>query len=201
MWNVLRIFRLHETIHSRGGPHGNARDLYMDTRRLPRWRRWPTHQPVEQEAQIRLLEKLQNHSGRNAMLVLRPADVQETTVAWKLALENDQSPTGLILSRQNINDLPAKTSRFEEALEANKGAYIVQDEEDYDVILLASGSEVSTLVDGAKLLRADGVKVRVVSVPSEGLFRTQPEEYQEAVLPKGPRNLDSPLAFPSHSKA
>ena len=156
----------------------------------------PTHQPVEQEAQIRLLEKLQNHSGRNAMLVLRPADVQETTVAWKLALENDQSPTGLILSRQNINDLPAKTSRFEEALEANKGAYIVQDEEDYDVILLASGTEVSTLVDGAKLLRADGVKVRVVSVPSEGLFRTQPEEYQEAVLPKGAKKFGLTAGLP-----
>ena len=145
----------------------------------------PTHQPIEQEAQIRLLEKLQNHSGRNSMLVLRPADVHETTVAWKMAMENDKSPTGLILSRQNIKDLPSVDSRFNEALQAEKGAYIVEEDKDFDVILLASGSEVSTLVDGAELLRNDGIKVRIVSVPSEGLFRSQSAEYQESVLPKG----------------
>lgn len=156
----------------------------------------PTHQPVEQEAQIRLLEKLQNHNGRNAMLVLRPADVHETTVAWKLALENSQSPTGLILSRQNINDLPAAKSRFQEALNADKGGYIVQDDENFNVILLASGSEVSTLVDGAKLLREDGIKVRVVSIPSEGLFRTQPEAYQEEVLPKGTNKFGLTAGLP-----
>ncbi len=156
----------------------------------------PTHQPVEQEAQIRLLEKLQNHSGRNSMLVLRPADVHEATVAWKMALENDHSPTGLILSRQNIKDLPATTSRFQEALSAEKGAYIVQDEENYDVILLASGSEVSTLVEGAALLREDGVKVRVVSVPSEGKFRTQPAEYQQMVLPSGKKKFGLTAGLP-----
>jgi transketolase len=145
----------------------------------------PTHQPVEQEAQIRLLEKLQNHHGHNSILVLRPADANETTVAWKMALENSHTPTGLILSRQNIKDLPAEGSRYEAALQADKGAYVVQDEENFDVILLASGSEVSTLVEGAALLRADGVKVRIVSVPSEGLFRSQSKEYQEAVLPQG----------------
>jgi len=145
----------------------------------------PTHQPVEQEAQIRLLEKLQNHDGQNSILVLRPADANETTVAWKMAMENAATPTGLILSRQNIKDLPARDDRYQEALQTEKGAYTVQDEEDYDVILLASGSEVSTLVEGADLLRADGVKVRIVSVPSEGLFRRQSPEYQESVLPKG----------------
>ncbi len=149
----------------------------------------PTHQPVEQEAQIRLLEKLQNHHGKNAMLVLRPADAHETTVAWKMAMENCETPTGLILSRQNINDLPAAGSRYEAALHAEKGAYVVEDEEGYDVILLASGSEVSTLVEGAALLRADGIKVRIVSVPSEGLFRSQPAEYQESLLPKGSRKF------------
>ena len=149
----------------------------------------PTHQPVEHEAQIRLLEKLQNHDGQNAMLVLRPADANETTVAWKMAMENAATPTGLILSRQNIKDLPAKGIRYEEALQAEKGAYIVQDDAGYDVILLASGSEVSTLVEGADLLRADGVKVRIVSVPSEGLFRTQSPEYQESVLPKGKKKF------------
>lgn len=149
----------------------------------------PTHQPVEQEAQIRLLEKLQNHSGKNSMLVLRPADVHETTIAWKLALENDNSPTGLILSRQNIKDLPAAESRFTEALKAERGAYIVEDDHNYDVILLASGSEVSTLVEGAELLRKDGIKVRIVSVPSEGLFRSQSQEYQDLILPKGKKKF------------
>ncbi|WP_286853953.1 MULTISPECIES: transketolase family protein [unclassified Proteiniphilum] len=156
----------------------------------------PTHQPVEQEAQIRLLEKLQNHHGQNSMLVLRPADANETTVAWKMALENKETPTGLILSRQNIKDLPARESRFAEAQQAKKGAYIVQDEENYDVILLASGSEVATLVEGADLLRTDGVKVRIVSVPSEGLFRSQPAEYQESVLPKGKRKFGMTAGLP-----
>lgn len=144
----------------------------------------PTHEPVEQEAQIRLLEKLQNHHGHNSMLVLRPADVTEATVAWKMAMENKSTPTGLIFSRQNINDLPAKVNRYQEALQAEKGAYIVQEDENYDVILLASGSEVSTLIDGAKLLANDGIKTRIVSVPSEGLFRRQTKAYQENVIPK-----------------
>ena len=156
----------------------------------------PTHQPVEQEAQIRLLEKLQNHHGQNSILVLRPADANETTVAWKMALENAATPTGLILSRQNIKDLPATGARYEEALQAEKGAYIVQDEEGYDVILLASGSEVSTLVEGAELLRADGVKTRIVSVPSEGLFRTQSSEYQASVLPKGKKKFGLTAGLP-----
>ena len=156
----------------------------------------PTHQPVEQEAQIRLLEKLQNHHGQNSILVLRPADANETTVAWKMAMENAATPTGLILSRQNIKDLPATGARYEEALQAEKGAYIVQDEEGYDVILLASGSEVSTLVEGAELLRADGVKTRIVSVPSEGLFRTQSSEYQASVLPKGKKKFGMTAGLP-----
>ena len=145
----------------------------------------PTHEPVEQEAQVRLLEKLQNHKGRNSMLVLRPADVEETTVAWKLAMENIYTPTGLILSRQNVNNLPAQKDRYQEALQAEKGAYIVNEDSPADVILLASGSEVATLVEGAALLREEGIKVRIVSVPSEGLFRTQSPEYQGSILPSG----------------
>ena len=145
----------------------------------------PTHEPVEQEAQIRLMEKLKNHKGHNSMLVLRPADVIETTVAWKMAMENTATPTALILSRQNITDLPSKGNRYDEALQAEKGAYIVESDVNPDVILVASGSEVSTLEEGAALLRADGVKVRVVSVPSEGLFRNQSKEYQESVIPTG----------------
>ena len=142
----------------------------------------PTHEPVEQEAQIRLMEKLKNHHGRNSMLVVRPADSEETTVCWKMAMENTATPTGLILSSQNIEMLPEGNDYSQ----SDKGAYIVAgSDENPDVILVASGSEVSTLVAGAKLLREDGMKVRVVSCPSEGLFRSQTEEYQESVLPKG----------------
>lgn len=145
----------------------------------------PTHQPIEQEAQVRLLEKVKNHKGKNAMLVLRPADVTETTVAWKMAMENTSTPTALILSRQNINDLPATTDRYQEALGAEKGAYILNEDANPDVTLVASGSEVSTLADGAALLRADGIKVRIVSAPSEGLFRSLSKEYQESVIATG----------------
>lgn len=146
----------------------------------------PTHQPVEQEAQIRLLEHLKNHSGKSSMLVLRPADAAETTVCWQMALENTDTPTALILSRQNINDLPSPGGkRYADALGAKKGAYIISGSEDMpDVVLLASGSEVSTLVEGAALLRErKNLNVRVVSVPSEGLFRRQDREYRESVLP------------------
>ena len=142
----------------------------------------PTHEPVEQEAQIRLMEKLKNHHGKNSMLVLRPADAKETTEAWKLAMENIDTPSALILSRQNINDLPEGTNYAEAA----KGGYIVTDAEGTpDVIMVASGSEVSTLVAGAELLHKDGIKTRIVSVPSEGLFRSQSKEYQESVIPTG----------------
>ena len=145
----------------------------------------PTHEPVEQEVQIRLMEKLKNHKGKNSMLVLRPADVTETTIAWKMAMENTATPTALILSRQNITDLPTMGNRYDEALQAEKGAYIVESDENPDVIMVASGSEVSTLEEGAALLRADGIKVRIVSVPSEGLFRSQSKEYQESIIPTG----------------
>ena len=142
----------------------------------------PTHEPVEQEAQIRLMEKLKNHKGHNSMLVLRPADVEETTEAWRLAMENTATPTALILSRQNIANLPAGNDYTQTA----RGAYIVAGSDaDADVVLVASGSEVSTLVAGAELLRRDGVKVRIVSAPSEGLFRSQDKEYQENIIPAG----------------
>jgi len=147
----------------------------------------PTHQPVEQEAQIRLLEQLKNHHGENSLLVLRPADADETTVAWRMALENKTTPTALILSRQNIKALPATgATRAEAANQAVKGAYIVVEPEGKpDIIMVASGSEVSTLVDGAALLAAEGISARVVSAPSEGLFRKQSKEYQDAVMTPG----------------
>jgi transketolase len=149
----------------------------------------PTHQPVEQEAQIRLMEHLKNHHGKRSMMVLRPADAAETTVAWKMALENNETPTALILSRQGIPDLPARpgSDRYTDALQAGRGAYIARDcGGTPDVILLASGSEVATLFEGADLLEAKrGVKTRIVSVISEGVFRDQDRSYQDKVLPAG----------------
>ena len=142
----------------------------------------PTHEPVEQEAQIRLMEKLKNHSGKDSVRVFRPADVNETTICWQMAVENMETPTALILSRQNVNNLP-EGNDYEQV---RRGAYVVAGSDaNYDVILLASGSEVSTLVAGADLLRKDGIKIRIVSVPSEGLFRCQTKEYQDSILPKG----------------
>ena len=140
----------------------------------------PTHEPVEQEAQIRLMEKLKNHSGRDSVRVFRPCDVHATTHCWRMAMENMETPTALIFSRQNIKDLPSGTD-YESGV--RRGAYEVVHEANPDVILVASGSEVSTLADTAALLANDGIKARVVSCPSEGLFRRQPKEYQESLLP------------------
>jgi len=143
------------------------------------------------------MEKLKNHHGKNSVLVLRPADSEEATVAWKLALENTDSPTALILSRQNIKNLPSKGNRYAEAQQAGMGAYIVTDTEGTpDVILLASGSEVSTLVEGADLLEKEGIKCRIVSVPSEGLFRSQSKAYQQSVLPAGVKKFGLTAGLP-----
>lgn len=152
----------------------------------------PTHEPIEQEAQIRLLEKMKNHSKRNSLLVMRPADVHETVVCWQMAMENQNTPSALILSRQNITDLPEGTC-YESAA---KGGYTVVKEDNPDIVLVATGSEVSTLVDAAKLLEKDGVRYRIVSVPSEGLFRTQPIEYQHSVLPAGIKKFGLTAGLP-----
>ncbi len=145
----------------------------------------PTHQPIEQEAQIRLMEQLRNHDGDRSTVVLRPADGAETVEAWKYAVEADR-PVALILSRQNIKDLPSAGSRRGDAGKLAKGAYVVADcAGTPDVVMIANGSEVATLVEGAEKLAAGGVKVRIVSAPSEGLFRDQTEEYQKSVIPCG----------------
>ena len=151
----------------------------------------PTHEPVEQEAQIRLMEKLHNHHGKPSMLVLRPADAEETTLAWRMAIENTATPTALILSRQDVAAVPnVNKAGFD------KGAYIVSKDENPQVVMLASGSEVSTLLAGAELLRKDGVRLQIVSVPSEGVFREQPKEYQEQVLPKGIKRFGMTAGLP-----
>ncbi len=153
----------------------------------------PTHEPVEQEAQIRLMEKLRNHHGNDSVRVFRPADANEATVAWQMAMENMSTPTALIFSRQGIKNLPEGN----DYQQARKGAYVVAGSDaDFDVILLASGSEVSTLVAGAELLRQDGIKVRIVSVPSEGLFRRQSAEYQEEVLPAAAKKFGLTAGLP-----
>lgn len=145
----------------------------------------PTHQPVEHEFQIRLLEKLQNHSHKNSMMVLRPADANETTVAWEMAMNNTSTPTGLILTRQGVANLPE--SSYDTAKQAERGAYIVAKDDNPEVLLVASGSEVSTLAAGAELLRErKGIKVQLVSAISEGIFKNQDAAYQAEVLPALP---------------
>lgn len=142
----------------------------------------PTHQPIEQEAQVRLMEKLKNHSGDRSFLALRPADAAETTVAWEMALKNTKTPSGLILSRQGIEDIPGD-DRYTQASNAQKGAYKILENKEAKVILVANGSEVSTLYGASQLLEKDGIAVELVSIISEGLFRDQPKAYQEEVLP------------------
>lgn len=153
----------------------------------------PTHQPIEHEAQIRLMEKVQNHSHKMSLLALRPADVNEATVAWKMAMENVDTPTALIFSRQNIKNV---TESYDDALKAEKGAYIVRESKDADIVLLASGSEVSTLLAAADILAEDGVKAQVVSCISEGLFRSQDSEYQKEILPCGIKRFGLTAGLP-----
>ena len=146
----------------------------------------PTHEPIEQEAQIRLLEMFHNFSGKPSLMALRPADSVETTVCWKMAMENNDTPSALILSRQDIPQLPsASGNRYQDALGAYKGGYVVVDNANPDVVLVANGSEVSLLCEVATLLEADGVKCRVVSMPCIGLFNEQPAEYRNSVLLPG----------------
>ncbi len=148
----------------------------------------PTHEPIEQEAQIRLMEMINNFNGEQAMLVLRPADAAETSVAYQMAMENRHAPTALILSRQDIKDLPAPEgqTRAEAAKGAFKGGYtVIAPAGTPDVVLVADGSEVSLLCEVAVLLEADGIKASVVSMPSIGLFNRQDRAYRDQVLPAG----------------
>jgi transketolase len=144
----------------------------------------PTHQPVEHEAQLRLMEKLRNHSGKPGIIALRPADAAETAAAWKIAMTNNASPTAIILSRQNIPDLPRPTP--DAISNSTRGGYIIlETAPDPAVTLVASGSEVSTLLSAARLLEQAGIHSRVVSLPSEGLFLEQDPGYRDRVLPPG----------------
>ena len=143
----------------------------------------PPHEPIEQEAQIRLLEDIKNSKGVNSMLVLRPADSAETVVAWKMAMENKLSPTALILTRQDVKDLPSESgSRYQDALAMQKGGYLVIKTENPVITLVGNGSEVSALTDAAAILKEEGINCNVVSVPSIGLFLDQPVEYRQDVI-------------------
>lgn len=156
----------------------------------------PTHEPIEHEAQMRLLEQMANLSGRRSLLVIRPADGAETVAAYKMAMENDKTPTVLIFSRQNLEDLPGENRR-EEAMMACKGGYVVRHATDPNLVLVANGSDVALLLHAAEQLEADGVRAQVVSMPSIGLFEEQPEEYMEKVLPRGVRTFALTSGLPS----
>lgn len=144
----------------------------------------PTHQPIEHEAQMRLLEMMDNFKGRPSALVLRPADASETLVAYEMAMENTDSPTILILTRQDVEELPG-ADRRERAEGARRGGYVVYGEGEPQVVLVGNGSEVSLLVKVAESLKGDGINARVVSMPSQGLFMRQDAAYRDEVLPAG----------------
>ena len=156
----------------------------------------PTHEPIEQEAQIRLLEQMENFSGHQAALVLRPADAAETVEAYRLAMNNWDSPTVLIFSRQDLEDLPGENRR-KEARQAEKGGYVVIPAEKPQVVLVANGSEVSLLCHAAEELKKEGVEAQVVSVPSIGLFMRQPENYRNQVIPENAKVFGLTAGLPA----
>lgn len=134
----------------------------------------PTHEPIEHLAAFRAMPDLS---------VIRPADANETAAAWQIALESADTPTALILTRQNLTTMAGTVNAYEKV---KRGAYIVSQEtkENIDVILIATGSEVNLAVDAQKALEAEGLSIRVVSMPSWDLFEKQSKEYQQSILPK-----------------
>ena len=132
----------------------------------------PTHQPVEHFASLRAIPKL---------VVIRPADINETAYAWQLAIEHKGSPVALILTRQGLQVLDQE--KFPSAKNLLKGAYILKDSDPAELILMATGSEVGITLKAADELEASGIKTRVVSFPSWELFEMQSVEYKESVLP------------------
>ncbi len=131
----------------------------------------PTHQPIEHIAALRAIPNLD---------VIRPADANEVSIAWREILRR-KNPTGLLLSRQNLPVLDR--TRFNSAEGVARGAYALNNESDPDVIIIATGSEVALAVSALERLKSDGFKVRVVSAPCLEWFRAQPESYKEALLP------------------
>ncbi|PHQ78976.1 MAG: hypothetical protein COB66_07825 [Coxiella sp. (in: Bacteria)] len=134
----------------------------------------PTHQPVEQLASLRAIPN---------MIVIRPADSNETAIAWETAIETVDHPTTLVLSRQNLPTLDR--TKYADASNLKKGAYVLADADGGkpDIILIASGSEVSLIVEAQQELAKQKVKARIVSMPSWELFEMQSQSYKDSVLP------------------
>ncbi len=136
----------------------------------------PTHEPIEQLAMLRAIPNT---------IVLRPADANETRLAWKVALESKDKPVVIALTRQNVPNL----KETEDLDNIDKGAYIIKDAENPDLVLTATGSEVALALDTAKALEEEGKKIRVVSMPSMELFRAQDDSYKKEILPKGVKKV------------
>lgn len=156
----------------------------------------PTHEPIEQEAQVRLLEQLHNFKGKQSALVLRPADSAEVVEAYKLAMNTWDRPSVLIFTRQDLEDLPAENRR-DAAKALVKGGYVVKGVENPELVLVGNGSDVALLCHAADALNAEGVKTQVASVPSIGLFKEQSKEYQNSVIPAGAKIFGLTSGLPS----
>ena len=141
----------------------------------------PTHEPIEQLAMLRSIPNT---------IVIRPADANETRLAWKIALESQNTPVILSLTRQNLPNLK-QTENLEDI---NRGAYVIKDCENPELILIATGSEVSLALDVSKKLEEENKKVRVVSMPSMELFRMQEDSYKEEILPKNVKKVSIEMA-------
>ena len=135
----------------------------------------PTHQP---EAHLWAYRMIPN------MTVIRPMDANETAEAWKSALKNKKGPTCLVLTRQNLPVYDRAGLGWAKSEEAQKGGYVLCEDEDFEAIIIATGSEVELAVEAKAKLNEQGVKVRIVSMPSTNIFDEQPQEYKDSVLPK-----------------
>ena len=135
----------------------------------------PTHQP---EAHLWAYRTIPN------MTVIRPMDANETAEAWKSALKNKKGPTCLVLTRQNLPVYDRAGLGWAKSEEAQKGGYVLCEDKDFEAIIIATGSEVELAVEAKTKLNEQGVKVRIVSMPSTNIFDEQPQEYKESVLPK-----------------
>ncbi len=134
----------------------------------------PTHQPVEHLSSLRAIPNMVN---------FRPMDANETALAWKLALKRTDGPSTLVLTRQSLTTVDRHSRNFADLSDAEKGAYILSDDIDFDIILTASGSEVEIALNAKELLNKDGIEVRVVSFLSQELFDKQSDDYKKSVLP------------------
>lgn len=158
----------------------------------------PTHQPVEHEAQMRLMEQLRNLKGQRSVLVMRPADSLETLGCYELAMATSDRPSVLILTRQDVRDVDTQP-RAEVVAGVKRGGYIAYGaaDETPDIVLVGNGSEVGLLISCAEELAGQGVKARVVSVPSIGLLLDQGPDYLKSLIPDGVKTFGLSSGLPS----